>query len=105
LVIEGLKVELKTEELRAHLETRAQHHEKREAEFAAEVKRVGDAMEGMGPGHSTMGEGLKGAAKRHRDEHASKATFFALLARHLVEGEVYRLDDSDLSRLEFLSRS
>lgn len=42
------------------------------------------------------------ALRDKQSEHTRMASLFDFLREHLVKGEVYRLDESELSKLEFI---
>lgn len=99
-MIEGLKIEIESTELRDHLDGRAAHHESKMRFYDEQVRNlkaggVGAVQMTNDPVHS-----LENSAKQHRD----RAAFFRFVSDHLIQNETYRLDESDLGRLEIASR-
>ena len=99
-MIEGLKIEIPTEELRAHIEGRARHHREKAEWYEGQVRnlRAGGLSE-----HHVSNDPVS-SLERSEDSHRERAAFFSFLAEHLIEGETYRLTEDDLARLEFVSR-
>ena len=98
-MIEGLKIELSSDNLRAHLLKRAEHHRQKAAlygEKVASLKSNGVEAQAMtnDPIHSLLSS---------QRSHAQSAAFFQGFADNLVPNERYRLGEHDLSRIEFLS--
>jgi hypothetical protein len=100
-MIEGLKIEITSDELRVHILARAEHHRERATFYEAQVSnlRAGGLTAERGVSNDPVGS-LNHSATQHRN----KTAFFAFLAEHLVPGETYRLTENDLERLEIFSR-
>jgi hypothetical protein len=79
-IIEGLFIEISTDELHAHLVERASFHTEKMSNDPATSLRI--------------------SAQNHRN----RAGFFTFLADHLIADATYRLEESDLVRLELASR-
>lgn len=97
-MIEGIRIDLSTAELREHLQQRVEFHAEKAkwyADRAQELKDVGSENKSNDPASS-----LRASAKDHENRRA----FFAFVASHLIPDETYRLEESDFIRLEFSSR-
>jgi hypothetical protein len=97
-MIEGIRIELNTDELCKHLLGRVKfHHDKGQwyANHAQELKDAGSEGKSNDPAAS-----LRQSANTHADREA----FFQFIADHLIPNEVYRLSESDFTRLEFAAR-
>ena len=99
-MIEGLMIEVTSEELRQHLGDRADHH-RRKTEFYA--KQVTSLEEGGLDQDGSTADPVSNLARRGR-LHREKASYFSFMAEHLIEGERYRLSQEDLSAIEIASR-
>ncbi len=102
-MIEGIKLDFKAEELRAHCGAREKYHKARAVVCRDEAKR----MEGQEDikienenmySNSTMMSARK-SMKEKANFHENRAAVFNLLSTHFV-AETYRLSLSDLSSLE-----
>jgi hypothetical protein len=99
-MIEGLKIELKSAELVGHIKKRAEYH-KTKAEWYA--KQVGELHKGGVESSYNSNDPVRSLQASEKD-HTEKSALFLFLAEHIVPNEVYRLTESDLSRLELVSR-
>jgi hypothetical protein len=87
-VIDGLKVQMTTEALRARLAERIAWHRRAAAAFEAERRLPeGDREDPLMPGHMLEHEVR---------EHQEQAGLLELLRDHLVPGEIYQLGEMDL---------
>ncbi len=99
-MIEGLKIEISSGELKAHLDAKADFHSKKATAYekqAHEVAKVGGANAAMtnDPVHS-----LQMSAA----QHLRQAKYFDFLAGRIIPDETYRLQENDLQRLEWFER-
>ena len=97
-MIEGIRIELDSHELRQTLERRVAHHKERATWYGEQVAALcaGGAMSqnrSMDPVSS-----LRQRAK----EHAQSAALLNFVAQHIIPGEVYRLTQAELSRFELV---
>lgn len=105
-MIEGIKLDISTDELRAHLTARSEHHAARREHYLAEYKRktqsvisaeeLMDSDEGFASTSNSIRSDDMGYAKHHR----AKASFFKFVAQYLIPSETYRLSESDLAKFE-----
>lgn len=99
-MIEGLKIEIGSAELGEHITTRASFHEGKAKFYTEQVtnlKAGGIREQAMS---NDPVSSLEASAKQHRERGA----FFRFMAEHLIPDETYQLDESDLGRLEIVSR-
>ena len=85
-MIDGIEIELTTEELRGHLTRRAA--------FYREVQRDCEALAAK-----QVGTDWIEAAKSDARHHGNKAEFYEYAAAHLIENEKYRVQYELFSRL------
>lgn len=100
-MIEGLKFDVTTAELRGHLQERVTHHKERAEFYAGQVKALED---GNAQGMNYSGGDPVRALKDKHSEHKHKIDLFKFLVDHVVPNEMYRLTESDLLQLEIISR-
>lgn len=99
-MIEGLQVEMSSEYLVKHLNTRGKYHKDRSSWYAGQVRNLSSG--GLMP--EAVSVDPINAMERKKKEHKDKAGYFYLLAEHIIPNETYRLTDTDLARLEFAAR-
>jgi len=100
-MIEGLKFDIECEEMGDHLCEKARHHDERRLFYEKSAQRLEEGKaEGM---DYTGGDPIKALRDKGRT-HRNRSEFFQFMADHLIEGETYRLSESDLLTLEFISR-
>ncbi len=108
-MIEGLKFDIEFDEMGDHLREKAEHHDERRLFYEKQIRALGGGLagelpEGRSPQYSGQGNDPMEALRHKAISHEGKSTFFQFMADHLVEGETYRLSESDLMTLEFISR-
>lgn len=99
-MIEGLKFDVSAEEMHNHLYEREAHHLERTRFYKEQVK----SLEGGGAEAMTNysgGDPIR-ALRDKATEHLRKASLCRFLLSHVVKGETYRLNESELSKLEFI---
>ena len=104
-MIDGLRIDVTSEELVRHLDERVRHHHERASECEARVKRVEglqsepdndeEPFTSCWPGYAHQ---LERRAARHRDREALLMFF----RNHVIAHEIYRLTEADLKSLELL---
>lgn len=99
-MIEGLKLDFGGKELREHLKKKSSHHAERSEFYSKQADALvagnAEAMQYSG------GDPVK-ALRDKAGEHKRRSEMFTLLYTHVTETETYRLEDKDLTRLEFIS--
>ena len=99
-MIEGIKIDVPTADLRAHLEERAEHHRSKSEAYLAQADATEKLMDGVQGQTNDPRAGLRSSAR----DHAQKAALFAFTAKYLVADETYRLSEQDLMRIEVIAR-
>jgi hypothetical protein len=107
-VVDGFRIELTSDELIQHLETRIQHH--RRAATECETKRI--RFEAVGEPPEDDGEmpllaawpGYGVELERRVEGHKRKETTLSFLRDHVIAREIYRLGEDDLRLLELWPR-
>jgi hypothetical protein len=97
-MIEGLKLDFTAEELEKHLTERISNHNER-TEF---YSRQADSLEaGRAEAQQyTNGDPIR-SLRESESQHRNRMVLLTVLRDHLVSGETYRLDEGDLSKLEY----
>lgn len=98
-MINGLQVELSSDELRKHLDDRVGFHTKKAFWYE---DQIGSLSEGLKE-NPNMSNDPVSSLRRSLNEHQQKAAFFSVLRDHIIPDEVYRLTEHDLGRLEFIA--
>lgn len=100
-MVEGLKFQMTSEELRDHLIARVKHHVSRREFYTTKADELerGKA-EGMGYSNGDPVRSLREKC----DEHDRQVKLFTWMHDHVAPDESYQLDDKDLQRLEILGR-
>lgn len=99
-MIEGMKIRIDSEELQKHLEERATFH-KAKADWYQQQR---DALLAGGERAQGVTNDPVSSLEASARQHAERAGFFSFLADHVVLDEMYQLPESDLTRLELVSR-
>lgn len=99
-MIQGFKLDFQSEELRKHLEERAKYHAGKAEWYAGQVNN----LKSGGVSETRHSNDPVGSLTHSMNDHKAKADLFSLMAKHVIPNETYRLDESDLSRLELISR-
>lgn len=107
-MIEGIKLEIPSEEMKTLIKSRIPHHEAKAKfydEQASKLKEImkatdGEAVQGGNNNSLTNNTGgLESSAKTHKD----KVKFFKFMHDHIIPNEQYRLQHNDLVHLEIIS--
>ena len=99
-MIDGFKLDFTSDQLKAHCEVKSAAHREKVARYQEQLNglhRLQQDQPGLSNDPGT-------ALQRQLDSHVGRASFFDLLAGHIVPNETYRLGDSDLQRLELIDR-
>jgi len=98
-MIEGLKVCIPAQDLRALCQTAADHHAERAATYAQQIDSLKTAaVEGL---HLTGGDPVEALTER-RDDHVKDEVELRFLAKYIKEGEEYLLNREELASLKLL---
>ena len=105
-MIEGLKLDVRAEELKTRIGARIAEHQARVDAYARQLKRLADIE--PEPDDDDVVSEIRGggsprsAVERKHQQHSERVSLLTFLRDHLVEGEVYRLSQEDLRFAEFL---
>jgi hypothetical protein len=99
-LIDGLKIELSSHELKTTLLERYEHHKGKASFYASQVSAMG--KQGIEQQHVTNDP--VASLKASQRSHEERTAFFRFLADHVIPESIYRLTEHDLTRLELLSR-
>jgi len=99
-MIDGLKLEMTSDELREHIGRRAAYHRERLTFYEGQIVALRQGGVEQSTATNNPIQSLAESAKGHR----SKVELFEFMQQHVVPNETYRLSESDLGRLEILSR-
>lgn len=99
-MIDGLKIDVTSLELADQLNRRAEFH----AEKIKWCARQVEALEGGGLEHHAVTNDPIHSLENNKRNHENRYAYFRFMAEHVIPGETYRLSESDLTRLEILSR-
>lgn len=100
-MIEGLKFDVKSEELQEHLRRKVLHHRERAAFYEEKAQALQDGE--AEPAGFTGGDPIR-ALREKGAQHQNRVELFEFLQLHLIPGETYRLEEGDLLKLEIISR-
>lgn len=105
-MIEGLQIDLSSEELKTQLTSRADYHKEKAEFYKKQVEDFRKAHESLAPElqySNTMNSPVNNLEAKV-EEHQKKSSIFSFMSEHLVLNETYRLSENDLNRLEIISR-
>lgn len=110
-MIDGLKLQISSDELKALSMSRADYHSKKSQWFEGKAKELGPELGEMNDrapdiqkyssnNRAGVLEELETKARHHKD----RSTYFRFMAEHVVPNETYSLAKEDLSQLEVIGR-
>lgn len=110
MAIQGLKLQMSSDELKKTCEGRIAFHAERAKWALAEYERLEPEAEKFKGEARSMGKGgrignVSAATKNFKDEHdrhEDKVVLFKFMAEHVIPNETYILDENDLRKLEVL---
>lgn len=111
-MIDGIKLQLSTQELKELIVKRVEYHQKKHDWAAQKVKEIepelgelDDEAGRQGKYTNSLGNGNPVSAfKQQAKHHGDRVTYFKFLAEHLIPNETYVLEEDDLRRIEVLSQ-
>lgn len=106
-MIEGLKLDVSGKELKEHMLKRAVEHEKKAGLYVKQIGAIQEAQDqddDERDSWANVSNDPKADLRRRMKDHKTKAGLFRFMADHVLVDEMYRLDDSDLARIELLSK-
>ena len=99
-LIDGIKIDVTSAELKTTLEQRRDHHREKTAFYKQQVAN----MEQQGVAQHNVTNDPVASLKSSWRQHEERQAFFAYLAEHVIPEATYRLSEHDLTRLELLSK-
>lgn len=109
-MIEGLKLQIGSDELRKLLESRAEYHGGKAKWAEAESARMEPMMKDqrrrsrdIGKYGNTSSDAAMSLGEQ-ADYHADREVYFKFLASHVIPNETYQFREPDLRDIEVLSR-
>lgn len=99
-MIEGIKIELSSKELRDHLLERVSYHDGKRAFYEGQVA----SLRAGGVNEQAVSNDPVSSLEMSARRHSERADFFSFMADHLID-ETYRLSESDLTRIEIIGKA
>jgi hypothetical protein len=105
-MIEGLKLDIRADELMQRLDSRIAHHRAKADAYDSQLLKLGEIEPSL-EDDDVMGalrgrESPRASLERKRHEHLERVEVLTFLREHIVNTEVYRLDEQDLRMAELL---
>jgi len=103
-MILGFQLDIKSDELKAHLQKKADYHKGKAESYARQLQGVKELM--SEEPNAGLGQTVNADTGLHNQytSHAQRASFFQFCADHILPNEIYRLTESELAKLEFVER-
>lgn len=98
-MIQGLQIELSSDEIRQHLKNRVSYHSDKAEWYEGQIDSLSAGLREQ----PNISNDPVSSLRRSLSEHQNKAAFFAVLRDHIIPDETYRLSEHDLGRLEFIA--
>ena len=98
-MIDGIKIQLKSEELKQHLLDKVKYHQNKNSFYEDQV----NALKSGGIKSEAVTNDPVSSLEQSAKKHKGKAEYFQFLADHLVADEIYQLSENDLTKLEIIS--
>ena len=100
-MMDGLKIQIKSDELHDLLEARVTYHVAKAESYAQSSAQVGEAQ---GDEALTMSNNPRQSLAQSEKSHRNRAKYFQFVADHLVPNITYQLDQDDLIKIEVMDR-
>jgi hypothetical protein len=101
-MIQGLQIDVPSDELIKILQERLAHHQSKAETYEKKAKELGAQIaaieEDMELGKVSGGTPVEQLSKKAR-EHKDQAGWYDFMIKHVVQKDVYRLEQKDLQRL------
>lgn len=98
-MINGLQFDFSSAELVEHFAAREVHHVEKVRFYRGQADSLSAGREESSGVTNDPVASLRNSLR----QHARQADYFHLLAAHIIPGETYRLNESDLGKAEFIS--
>jgi hypothetical protein len=110
MAIQGLKLSMSSDELKATMLKRIEYHQEKADWLNTELKRLEPELAKFGDDAQAQGKfstsnRIGGVAENFKQEyarHTDKVTLFKFMSEHVIANETYILDENDLRKLEVL---
>lgn len=99
-MIEGLKISVPSDELKAHLQDRSDYHDERASFYKHQVRNLTEG--GVDRSGATLDP--VSSLEQQEKQHRNKQAFFKFLANHIIPKEDYLLTERELEAIEIFSR-
>lgn len=99
-MINGIQIHVSTEELKQLIQKRELYHMEKEKWYESQLNNLKSG--GVRP--EAVSNDPISSLEQSQQRHADKRAYFNFLANHLIPNESYTLTDSDLIKLEIISR-
>jgi hypothetical protein len=102
-MVEGLQIDVPSEELKRIVAERAEHHATKAATYEAKAKdlqaSIKDIEDDLEFGKTSMGATPAASLLNKAREHKDKAIHFKFILEHVIQNDTYRLGQNDLRLL------
>jgi hypothetical protein len=99
-MITGLYIQMPTEKLQRHLDSRRRYHAEKAEWYKTQVANLSAEVDARLDVSNNPTQSLR----QSQMSHENKAAFFALLAENLIPDETYRLSQDDCILLDLRER-
>jgi hypothetical protein len=127
-LIEGVKIDVKSDEMKDVLAKRAEYHKTRASWYESQLKSLREAQGAIaakivedagdeedeemaanlsnayGKGSNFRGDSPIDQLASKVKAHRARQAYFRFMSEHVIPGKTYRLKEDDLTRLELLSQ-
>ena len=103
-MIEGLKIELPSAELKTLLEARLKFHQQKMEAYTDQRARLAESEAALGKEAKRQGKFSNGNSPLDNlddaiERHSNQCVYYKFTSEHVIPNETYRLAEIDLSRL------
>jgi hypothetical protein len=99
-MITGLQLDFQSADLVSHILARHKFHSDKAKWYRSQIESLRSG--GLKP-ENASNDPVR-SLEQSMTDHEQKAALFQVFAQHVVPDEIYRLTESDLTKLEFISR-
>ncbi len=102
-LIQGLHVDVTATELQCLLEGRLKYHQDKITAYSAQLVQLNKVDAALAEDaemiSKTSGTSPKSSLDQAIKKHRDQSVYYAFMAKHVVSGATYRLNEQDLTRL------
>lgn len=99
-MIEGIYLDISSDQLRDHLNSRVAYHQSKKTSYEAKRRVLADVDLSEASSSYTPQQSFD----QKIQQHADRARVLAFMAEYIIPDETYRLSENDLRSLELLDR-